>query len=72
MFVRDPILELQLFRMRQQELQNEAARERLVRSLPRRREGFGRRLVLGIGNFLVTLGEKLRTELDEPTEGAAA
>lgn len=72
MFLRDPVLELQLFHARQRELQDEAARGRLVRAFARRGDGLGRRLVLSIGDFLVTMGEKLRTGSDEPSEGAAA
>lgn len=72
MFVRDPEMELQLFRLREKELHEAAARDRLVRSAARPGDGFGRRLLLGFGGFLVALGEKIRGGLEEPTENAAA
>lgn len=72
MFLRDPILELQLYHFREKELQEAAMRDRLIRLSARRGDGFRRRLVLSIGDILVALGEKLRDGFDEPTEGAAA
>ena len=72
MFLRDPILELQLAQFRQRELREAAARERLVRSSGRPGDTLVRHLLMSLGDLLIGIGEKLRTEFDDPASGAAA